>query len=109
MSRQHEHDRTHRRMLRRRAKAEQRTASLHGEAPSLLDELDAAAPSEALAPVADILDLARLLPRPLAWVLGLFTSYGLLGMWTAAVTYACCAALVMSVKFRGGTWKTIKL
>lgn len=46
---------------------------------------------------------------PLAWVLGLFTSYGLLGMWTAAVTYACCAALVMSVKFRGGTWKTIKL
>lgn len=80
MSRQHEHDRTHRRMLRRRAKAEQRTASLHGEAPSLLDELDAAAPSEALGPVAEILDLARLLPRPLAWVLGGGGSYGAVQM-----------------------------
>ena len=46
---------------------------------------------------------------PLAWVLGLMTSYGLLGMWTAAVTYACSAALVMSVKFRGGTWQKIKV
>lgn len=44
---------------------------------------------------------------PLAFVLS--NSKGLVGMWMAAVAYAICAAAVMSYKFRGGSWKTIKL
>lgn len=46
---------------------------------------------------------------PLAWVLGIVLDLGLSGMWMAAVAYAICAAIVMSLKFRGGTWKSIKL
>lgn len=34
---------------------------------------------------------------------------GLNGMWTAAVAYALCAATVMFLKFKGGTWKSIQL
>ncbi|AKV04829.1 Na+-driven multidrug efflux pump [Labilithrix luteola] len=44
---------------------------------------------------------------PLAWVLG--NRFGLTGMWSAAVAYAIGAAIVMSTKFRGGSWKSIKL
>ena len=44
---------------------------------------------------------------PFAWLLG--TKLGLSGMWFAAVMYSICAAIVMSLKFRGGTWKSIKL
>ena len=44
---------------------------------------------------------------PLAFVLS--NSKGLVGMWMAAVAYAIAAAAVMSYKFRGGTWKSIKL
>jgi NTE family protein len=81
MSRQHEHDRAHRRMLRRRKKAEQRAAAVHGEAPTLLDELDLADGAETWQrPVEEVLDLARLLPRPLAWVLGGGGSYGAVQM-----------------------------
>jgi Na+-driven multidrug efflux pump len=46
---------------------------------------------------------------PLAWVLGIVLQVGLAGMWVAAVTYAICAACVMTLKFRGGAWKTIDL
>lgn len=46
---------------------------------------------------------------PLAWVLGITTHMGLLGMWFAVVAYAICAAIVMTLKFRGGAWKLIKL
>jgi putative MATE family efflux protein len=44
---------------------------------------------------------------PIAWLGGMH--FGLVGMWTAAVVYAICAATVMLLKFRGGTWKSIKL
>jgi putative MATE family efflux protein len=46
---------------------------------------------------------------PLAWVLGVTTQQGLTGMWIGAVAYAIGACIVMSAKFRGGTWKSIKL
>jgi Na+-driven multidrug efflux pump len=46
---------------------------------------------------------------PLAWILSLALGVGLLGMWIAAVAYACGAAVVMSLKFHGGSWKAIKL
>jgi MATE family multidrug resistance protein len=46
---------------------------------------------------------------PLAGVLGLLTQLGLMGMWLAVVAYAICAAIVMTLKFRGGAWKLIKL
>ena len=44
---------------------------------------------------------------PIAWLGG--THFGLVGMWTAAVVYATCAAVAMLLKFRGGSWKLIKL
>jgi MATE family multidrug resistance protein len=46
---------------------------------------------------------------PLAWVLGIKSGHGLPGMWAAAVAYSIGAAIVMTLKFRGGSWKTIKL
>ena len=46
---------------------------------------------------------------PLAWVLGITTHVGLSGMWFGAVAYAIGAAIVMTLKFRGGAWKSIKL
>jgi len=46
---------------------------------------------------------------PLAWVLGVTTDRGLTGMWTAAAVYMVAACVVMTLKFRGGTWKHIKL
>lgn len=53
--------------------------------------------------------LVFLLLVPLAWLLGIVAKIGLLGMWAAAVTYAIGAACVMTLKFRGGSWKLIKL
>jgi hypothetical protein len=32
-----------------------------------------------------------------------------MGMWTAAAVYICSAAVVMTVKFGTGSWKTITL
>lgn len=46
---------------------------------------------------------------PLSWLLGLKLHWGLRGIWTAAFVYACFAAVVMSAKFAGGTWKKIRL
>ena len=46
---------------------------------------------------------------PLAWVLGITTNTGLSGMWLAAVAYSITACIVMTLKFRGGAWKLIKL
>jgi hypothetical protein len=30
-------------------------------------------------------------------------------MWSAAVVYSIAAAIVMTLKFRGGSWKNIQL
>ena len=46
---------------------------------------------------------------PGAYLLGLVLHLGLNGIWMAAFGYACLAAVVMSTKFAGGTWKRIKL
>jgi MATE family multidrug resistance protein len=46
---------------------------------------------------------------PMARFLGVEAGFGLNGMWTAAVTYSIGAAIVMTLKFRGGTWKKIEL
>ena len=46
---------------------------------------------------------------PLAWLLGIGLHLGLLGMWVAAVCYCIGAAIVMTLKFRAGSWKTIDL
>lgn len=46
---------------------------------------------------------------PMAWVLGIKANVGLLGMWAAAVAYSACASVVMTLKFKSGTWKEIKL
>jgi putative MATE family efflux protein len=46
---------------------------------------------------------------PFAWFLGIKSGVGLNGMWAAAVSYAIGAAIVMTVKFRGGSWKKIQL
>ena len=53
--------------------------------------------------------LVFLLLVPLAWFLGLKTDLGITGMWAAAVFYSIAAAVVMTLKFRGGTWKKIQL
>ncbi|MBX3226118.1 MAG: MATE family efflux transporter [Labilithrix sp.] len=46
---------------------------------------------------------------PAAWLLGIKLDVGLNGMWTAAACYCTAAAVVMTLKFRGGTWKKIVL
>ncbi len=46
---------------------------------------------------------------PGAWLLGIAMHKGLNGIWIAAFLYACGAAVVMSLKFAGGSWKAIKL
>jgi MATE family, multidrug efflux pump len=46
---------------------------------------------------------------PGAFVMGLLLHFGLVGVWTSACAYAVFAAIVMGLKFHGGSWKTIKL
>jgi MATE family multidrug resistance protein len=46
---------------------------------------------------------------PLAYVLGISMHMGLVGIWLAACVYAVLAAITMTLKFRGGGWKTIRL
>jgi Na+-driven multidrug efflux pump len=46
---------------------------------------------------------------PIAWLLGIQLHLGLNGIWASACIYATLAAIAMSLKFRGGGWKKIKL
>jgi Na+-driven multidrug efflux pump len=46
---------------------------------------------------------------PGAWLLGIVMHMELRGIWISAFVYACAAAVVMSLKFAGGSWKAIKL
>jgi Na+-driven multidrug efflux pump len=53
--------------------------------------------------------LVFMLLVPMARLLGIEAGAGLNGMWSAAVAYATAAAIVMTLKFRGGAWKKIVL
>jgi putative MATE family efflux protein len=46
---------------------------------------------------------------PGAYFLGIVLHMSLNGVWSAAFVYSCLAAIVMSAKFAGGSWKKIKL
>ena len=46
---------------------------------------------------------------PLAYVLGITFHLNLVGIWTSACVYSVLAAITMSLKFRGGSWKHIRL
>jgi putative MATE family efflux protein len=46
---------------------------------------------------------------PLSFVLALPAGFGLLGIWISACVYAVLAGTTMGLKFRAGSWKSIKL
>lgn len=46
---------------------------------------------------------------PLAWLLGVALNLGLIGVWLAAATYGVTLAVLMGVKFAGGSWKKLKV
>jgi Na+-driven multidrug efflux pump len=46
---------------------------------------------------------------PLAWLLGIKLDLGLIGIWSAAITYILLLATTMTAKFAKGDWKTIKI
>lgn len=46
---------------------------------------------------------------PLAWLLGVHWKLGLIGLWSAALVYVVLLAIVMIWKFKGGSWKSIRL
>jgi putative MATE family efflux protein len=46
---------------------------------------------------------------PLAWLLGITMGHGLIGIWSAAITYIVLLAAAMTAKFAKGDWKSIKI
>lgn len=46
---------------------------------------------------------------PFSWILGVQAHVGLNGIWSSACAYAVLAAVAMTLKFRAGGWKEIKL
>jgi MATE family multidrug resistance protein len=46
---------------------------------------------------------------PLAWLLGIKLHWGLVGIWSAALTYVVLLTTAMVLKFRSGDWKSIKI
>jgi MATE family multidrug resistance protein len=46
---------------------------------------------------------------PLAWFLGITFGYGLVGIWSAAITYILLLATAMTLKFAKGDWKSIEI
>ncbi|MEK6606785.1 MAG: MATE family efflux transporter [Myxococcota bacterium] len=44
---------------------------------------------------------------PLTWVLGVWLALGMLGVWSAAMTYILLLALILGWKFGQGKWKEI--
>ncbi len=46
---------------------------------------------------------------PLAWLFGIKLHWGLVGIWSAALTYVVLLTTAMVLKFRSGDWKGIKI
>ncbi|RLI54050.1 MAG: hypothetical protein DRO93_13005, partial [Candidatus Thorarchaeota archaeon] len=46
---------------------------------------------------------------PLAWLLGVHLGLGLLGAWSAEAIYNLIPALLMALRFKGGSWKGIRI
>jgi putative MATE family efflux protein len=46
---------------------------------------------------------------PLVWLLGVHLGFGLLGAWSAEAIYNLIPALLMALRFRGGSWKGIRI
>jgi hypothetical protein len=46
---------------------------------------------------------------PGAYVLGIMMHLSLRGIWISSFVYACLAAVTLSLKFAGGSWKQIRL
>jgi putative MATE family efflux protein len=46
---------------------------------------------------------------PVAWLFGIKLGWGLMGVWGAAVVYVLLLAAIMSMKFKSGDWKAIKI
>ena len=46
---------------------------------------------------------------PLAWILGITMGFGLIGIWSAAVSYVLLLCTAMVWKFARGDWKHIKI
>jgi Na+-driven multidrug efflux pump len=46
---------------------------------------------------------------PLAWLLGITFEFGLVGIWSAAITYIVLLAATMTAKFAKGDWKSIQI
>jgi Na+-driven multidrug efflux pump len=46
---------------------------------------------------------------PLAWLLGVHLGFGIIGAWSAEVIYLLLYALMMTIRFRGGSWKEIRI
>jgi Na+-driven multidrug efflux pump len=46
---------------------------------------------------------------PLAWLLGITLDHGLVGIWSAAITYIVLLATTMTTKFAKGDWKAIRI
>lgn len=46
---------------------------------------------------------------PLAWFLGVYFGFGVIGAWTAELIYVLFFALMMTIMFRRGKWKGIRI
>jgi Na+-driven multidrug efflux pump len=46
---------------------------------------------------------------PLAYLLAVVAGYGAPGVWTAMVISMCFQGVVMTLRFRKGRWKKVKL
>ena len=46
---------------------------------------------------------------PLAYLLGVVLNFGLIGVWSAAAVYVVLLTIIMAIKWKGGSWKTISI
>lgn len=46
---------------------------------------------------------------PLSYLLGIVLNFKLVGLWSSALVYIVALAIVMTWKFKGGSWKQIKI